>query len=541
MVVRGRDNTNPLPGHSTPPPSYKEQISGLSPVVLATTTTTEVVTTTTHTTHFFSLPLWTRRGHHPSPSPRQSSELGASENGVVSSDMMRKSVILDKDLPPIPREDGDLLIASGSGTEQGNDNGSVPTPHGTLDDRHTRPDAFTSPASSFFTRTSPRKSSKPCLSSSQSTIALAHAALGLGLTNIIPNPASSSPEVNTVAFKGDEPSESEHHRPHLRRERSFKFRSNSTHEFSGFSHLRHNVDSTRTRGTSLGGASGLLQQASNDAGKSKEKVIETEGPEPSSSKTLTRKPSFWGRRKKTESNTELPTHLSSQDGFAAPSLPFIPPLTPLNLETETSPSIPYSEDSFHLPIPRSYSDQLVSSPSPLLRRDFHSSKSRKPPSPEQHDIYPISDPSATREIKLNISPPPSMPTHNRPFTADATAPPRVRSFFSDMGQPAISSATPPTLGHSLSRPSKRPRANTNPPLLHRLSINLFTSSSPSSFGNSSGSSPIVSTSTSPRPSMNKAPAKIPKPREGEESPEVYLNRVVAAVSKADVAGVLASR
>ena len=94
------------------------------------------------------------------------------------------------------------------------------------------------------------------------------------------------------------------------------------------------------------------------------------------------------------------------------------------------------------------------------------------------------------------------------------------------------------------------RALTNPPLLHRLSINLFGSSSPGTHTPTSSSSPNVfdghvtsppSSLGSSRPSLSKPSVEIPRPRSDEESPEVYLQRVVEAVSKADVATVLASR
>ena len=97
--------------------------------------------------------------------------------------------------------------------------------------------------------------------------------------------------------------------------------------------------------------------------------------------------------------------------------------------------------------------------------------------------------------------------------------------------------------------NRRPRSNTNPNVLHRLSMGLF---------NSSPSSPISSTtvstsaagdhSTSPRTSVNltrsslsRSAVEIPKPKEDEESPEDFLNRLEEVVSKAEIAHVLAGR
>lgn len=97
--------------------------------------------------------------------------------------------------------------------------------------------------------------------------------------------------------------------------------------------------------------------------------------------------------------------------------------------------------------------------------------------------------------------------------------------------------------------NRRPRSNTNPNVLHRLSMGLF-SSSPSS----PISSTTVSTSaagdhnTSPRTSVNltrsslsKSTVEIPKPKEDEETPEEFLSRLEEVVSKAEIANVLAGR
>lgn len=46
---------------------------------------------------------------------------------------------------------------------------------------------------------------------------------------------------------------------------------------------------------------------------------------------------------------------------------------------------------------------------------------------------------------------------------------------------------------------------------------------------------------SPRLSISKPSVEIPKPHVDEESPDVYLERLLSIVSKAEIAGVLASR
>ncbi|EIW64746.1 uncharacterized protein TRAVEDRAFT_109486, partial [Trametes versicolor FP-101664 SS1] len=79
-------------------------------------------------------------------------------------------------------------------------------------------------------------------------------------------------------------------------------------------------------------------------------------------------------------------------------------------------------------------------------------------------------------------------------------------------------------------------------------VNLFGSSSSNT--PTSASSPNVlegqaattppSSLGSSRPSLSKPSVEIPKPRSDEESPEVYLQRLVEAVSKTEVASILAS-
>ncbi|KAF9650747.1 hypothetical protein BDM02DRAFT_3111798 [Thelephora ganbajun] len=92
-------------------------------------------------------------------------------------------------------------------------------------------------------------------------------------------------------------------------------------------------------------------------------------------------------------------------------------------------------------------------------------------------------------------------------------------------------------------PSKpRARASTNPPLLHRLSMNLFPSSPPIPAlpHTQLTSSPDTSTISSPRPSTSKQSIDIPKPRIDEESPEQYVDRLTETVPKSDIVTVLAS-
>ncbi|KAI0079601.1 hypothetical protein K474DRAFT_1591777 [Panus rudis PR-1116 ss-1] len=145
----------------------------------------------------------------------------------------------------------------------------------------------------------------------------------------------------------------------------------------------------------------------------------------------------------------------------------------------------------------------------------------------------------------------------RPQTADTaeTARRSSSSFFPGVPLPLTSSPTSEdgtrsslTLSSSTDA-TVRPRAQTNPPFLQRLSINLFGSpsapaSNPQIYPNISQEqlveSPSGSLPASTRPSLSRPSVEIPVPRHEEESPEIYLHRLLEAVSKAEVATVLAS-
>ena len=95
--------------------------------------------------------------------------------------------------------------------------------------------------------------------------------------------------------------------------------------------------------------------------------------------------------------------------------------------------------------------------------------------------------------------------------------------------------------HETVAPIPRPRAQTNPPFFRRFSMGVFSALEPSPPdlpARNSAHFPAV-TPTVARQADHK-PA-IPKPLSKEESPDIYLTRLQSAVSKAEVAGILASR
>lgn len=520
---------------SSPPPPYKANGS-VTPIILAetTTTTTEVVTTTTQTTtHFFSLPLWRRLGHPASPTTRRStSGLGPDENGMIRPNSTSIALMLEKDLPPTPPDDSDPSIVDEGRSER--DEGASQSRREKAD---TLPELNLAPQQSFPPSDS-RKVSKhvPPIPSphSQPTLALAHAALGLGLPHVMPqaSPSSSSAEVNTVAFMtAPVPNQGRRNISGIRRAKSTqKVNEQSSSEQAGVTAER------RARGLSV--VTGPLLQLGNESepGKGKAKEIDDNYKTQPSPKTVSRRSSFWTRRKNGPSS-ETATRSSQviAEALPVPSLPTVQPVSPFNLDLRTSSPTPLDHD-----VASQHSRSLSRSHSERAR-------SQRRPKTASGDVKPAEGlPKAPARNR----------TSQRPSTADAYARSRARSFFFDSTQPEASSPQPSTLSHTQetfpeSRPSERqsqavrPRAQTNPPLLHRLSANLFSSPASNHTTNVPENyitrSPAVSSTDSQRPSLSKHAAEIPKPQTDEESPEVYLKRLLAAVSKAEVAAVLASR
>ncbi|KAK0465410.1 uncharacterized protein EV420DRAFT_1514239 [Desarmillaria tabescens] len=491
-----------------PPPPYEE--STTHSVVYSektTTTTTEVVTTTTTqtTTHLISSPLWRK---HVTPVATDHSV--ASER---SCDMFpqRGPLRVEKDLPPTPTDEDD--IPSGSSSRR--DSAEEIMAESMLPSLFPSPDGRACP------------DALPVLQSS--TAALAHASLGVGLPHVLSRSSPSSPfsEVNTVAFATSPIPTS---RPGLRQ-------SKSSQKLRAVSDTRDgsNGERRRTRGLSLNASTFLSFSVSDSKGKGKAKEVD-EDPPP---KTLSRRASFWTRKKIPVSGLPTPPKDSPQSTNLYTPLPSVQPGSPffMNLDPRSTASDRQSASTSHTRgLSRSHSECL-SNGRPALPEQSLSTSSLVPPKARR-------------------------PTR-RPATADPLNTSHAAgSLFTDSPRFTSSplSNTPPSpplpQRHDLEPPesqyqNRRPRAQTNPPLLHRLSLSLLFSSSvqPSSpftlvsnrlaSASSSSSSPAISNNNSPRPSLHKT-VDIPKPRVDDESPEIYLDRLCAVVSKAEVAGVLAA-
>ncbi|ESK98359.1 sec7 domain protein [Moniliophthora roreri MCA 2997] len=482
------------PVHS--PPSYQE--NDISPIIFSeTVTTTEVVTTTTTQTitHFFSFPLWRKRTPTSSLSSRPT--FGSS---LTLEDSMPQtgssSLRVDKELPPTPPQEN----------HNSAETSLSPSRRTSLDeiaDESRRPSLFPrseSPSRKVST------SSRP-----SSTVALAQAALGIGLPHVLSHASTSSAsEKNTITFSSSLPSTPSGSSPSATaNRRTSKWRALST---TGPSEQLE-PGSRRSRGLSLGPASFLNLKGSESRDKGKEKEVV------SPPKQLVRKASFWSRKKNSSSSEpsrDPPETLVLQQDLSVPSLPTITPISPFYVDISSPSADQQSSRGQHSRgLSRSHSDRASNSRySPKLpaESDVPHRKRRPPRRPSTADI--LNRPPTTRFL-----------SDARPVTASPLSTPtaELEMQFSDQQEQQHNSAF------------LRPRSQTNPPFLHRLSLNIF-SSSPSQ---TLPASPSLTTppirQTPPKPSID-----IPKPQIDEESPEGYLNRLRLAVSKSEIAGILAS-
>lgn len=509
---RSTDTVRP----STPPPPY-----GHERPVFSTTTTTHTVTTTTHTTtHFFSLPLWRRRTQQATPFDGASPDRIATstdELGVLGPPTNPVVLMRDKDLPPTPPVDDDSP-RDGSHETSG---GPAPPPRASAEGR---PSSSANMASSSQVSRAARLPHST--DSSQGTAALARAVLGLGLPPLmLAHRPSSSSEINSVSFvvppsSSGSPLAERVSSSTMRRTKSFHKDLDVTAQAS-YVEVR---ERRRNRGLSLGT---LLVGP-----EEKEKAKEPEG------KSLSRKGSFWNR-KRNETRAPTPVVPPSPSTFLQPSsLPTLQPMSPFRVDgmgqDPTSSRLGELGVVEGADLRRRHSERTPSSvyrSSPLLDSPSELSS-------------PVQGPRRRR------------PT--RPQTADSASSPRANSSYFPISTPFSTSPAPFSASSSerngvspVSGPSLRPRSQTNPPLLHRLSMNLFGSSSapspvvPSVTGEGYARSPSTSFSSSRLSISRQSPkvsVEVPRPRyHEEESPEIYLQRLMEAVSKAEVATVLASR
>ncbi|KAF7966779.1 hypothetical protein HWV62_37033 [Athelia sp. TMB] len=486
-----------------PPPPYNDKPHANKLVVAETTTTTrtEVVTTTQTTTHFFSLPLWRKRPGTAS-SPARPSFSGSAGGGSNEGTRRASAFMLEKDLPPTPTMSQEMERA---------------TPF-MIPRTASAPIGAPPSSSTLVAKASPSKpdaSRKKTSRTQQPTLTLAQASLGLGLTNIVTTSSPSpSPDISTVAFISGSPVDT---KPRMRRAKSSQKLGEAVPPGALVSTA--NDITSRTRGVSMGPS--MMQPDIKGKGKVSSEALPA---------SLSRRSSFWSRRKKDLSPSDALDTFEQSGRTNRPSLPAIP-VSPLIVD------IP----------PQSHIRQPSTPHSPGLSRSLserHSTHSSTSPRIESSSR---SRPRATKH-RPSTADPSTLPhtPHSRPTTDPSSRDPE--HFMTDSANrrawisPVKASHTlPPEMAYPV---QPRPRSQTNPPLLHRLSMNLFTSAASTKSNSTSGSgmfaSPTATANNSPRPSTSKRPVEAPKPQINDESPDAYADRLLQVVNKAEIAGVLAS-
>lgn len=549
-MVLGRRNKGSLANESRPqdPLQYKES-DFVPPVVLAetkTTTRTEVVTTTTQTTHFFSLgPFFRKRPTTSASSSTRPSLTGSGDFEPVVNGSHISSYMIEKDLPPTPAtsQESDREV-DGEGRQMIHECRGIAAP-----------DIVFAP----FNPNDPPPPKPSKQNRLPAGAALAQASLGLGLTNLVPQAPSSSSlhESNTTFFFPATDSPLPPHDPKIRRAKSSQKMRTSLATCNTDGRGRYSLDGGKRRSRVASMGPTLLQPS--DKGKEKETDNKVMG------KNLTRRPSFWSLKKKTSrpataDSTRLPHPDQPPISSNKPPLPYVIPVSPFNIGVAADPlSSANSRYKARPPISRSLSARSSSYSSSHLPMDqtFILPKHSPRRSPTSPNVRPATAGSLSRPSPRSKSFRPTTADGSNHsltpiFSSDNTLPPSELSRI----QPSLT--LPPEVPHTqeaLPLPPifRRPRAQTNPPLLHRLSVSLFSSSGPmSTTKTTSGvfspnmfttSSPVATGSkdNSPRPSTSKKPIDVPKPQVNDESPETYLDRLLTIVSKAEIAGVLASR
>lgn len=453
--------------NAKPPPPYTPSSNPPFLLTETHTTRTQVITTTTETTtettrHVLPVGAEYRPSSPPlSPGLRRGTKPGAGASDFLS---------LDKALPPTP------------------------------------PRTSSSSSHSPRTSTSSRRSS---------TIPPSHSISQLGRSSLaVYLPPVGGPEVlnqftattsTSVSFPVLPPPTDQEDLHLLRRPKSAHRIQQGTPSSPVDNNIRR-----RSRGLSLTAVSWLGFGTPVDGkGKGKENAKESSsstattlstppaGPVMARSKSLSRKSSFWSRKK---TSTPAPSHPPDAHR-ASESIP-----------RRQAPTLPPLSVTGHI--------------------DLHSDRSPAPISPSRQDA---DRPSLGRRHSDNPSATPVRSAFTSPVVASS------HMLSADNALTTSPQREPQPLPHdpsaeaSCSSPSPRPRSQTNPPLLHRLSSALFQFSEPAS----SHASPKHSMSSCASPVV--VMRDIPKPYEDTESPSVYVSRLRSVVSKAEIAHVLASR
>jgi hypothetical protein len=497
---------DPYPPH----PPYREQQDHASPVAFPSTTnapavtTTDEATTTTSTAHFLSLPIWRKRQEQPVNPLQRLSMFDLRTYQDHQGEQVTPSP-REKSLPPTPTSSDEHMSGN-----------HVRTTESSVDDRSWlyRPSTQAHPTTTVSPLARP--------STSNAKVALVQAALAIGLPHGMPQASASSSrsDVNsTASLTVPQPSRRGVPSASVRRAKSFQ---QLSRKFGRDNDCTPDVQRPRSRGTSFD-----PDNAFDSDGKSEgSALVDIPSHVTPPRKSLVRRASFWNRKR--NDSLKIPVvpppseHPRNSFDHLLPSLPSLRPMSPLQIDTNISRPSPSLQ----------IEESLPPSPPGLSPRDDFRNRPL-PPNPNPSASSPDLSVQTLKKPSVN---------RQRPSTADpATGCSRTAPYHTHPPDHPSSVISAPSEQPDIAKPRRttRPRSQTNPPLFHRLSANLF------SFGSSSllpptGGAPINhSPGASPRASTSKLPP--PKPRISEESPAAYVDRLVSTISKADVASVLAFR
>ncbi|KAF9786013.1 hypothetical protein BJ322DRAFT_1107883 [Thelephora terrestris] len=459
--------------------------------------------------HFFSFPLWKRNNMYTFPA--QNPHTATDDFGGLSKQSSFDAKQRNDRPPTIPPKDrvSSTIIPRISSISCDDDGQEFITGSSTTALRDCTP---------------PRRRPDP---PTHSATVLAQASLGLGLPHVMPHQGASSSSLDITTLRNVYGNRNDPDtgvaRSIIRKAKSFqKIRQDPPTESP--QDLRHR---RRSRGLSLGPLHFEIE--------SKGKEREPESP----AKGVSRKSSFWRRRKDSTKTVLYPEPEKSLPPVPSPPadrkghVHIQPPIPPtiindgsdrngasgLSLGQPSTPKRKALLRSRSTALQRSHSDRM----SPGTRPSSAHGPSPHAASKSSELMRPLKRPSTAGAL-------PSGPR-------SAQLAPSV-SFSSITPQPITDRAD----SFPLDPTKPRPRASTNPPLFHRLSMNLFSSSPPVPAlpHTQLTGSPDASTFSSPRPSTSKQSVDIPKPRMDEESSKQYVDRLADTVPKSDVAAVLAS-
>lgn len=320
-----------------------------------------------------------------------------------------------------------------------------------------------------------------------STSALALAGSNPGVTPVMPSTSQLPSKVHDVT--NDTQTYNNAAPPVLRKAKSSsKLNQKKLPEHdSGSKTPQSDKEYRRARGLSFGSPY-LLNFSRDTKAKGKEKDIDA------SKTSLSRKGSFWSRRRQPTQNSEARTPVASI------------------LSSKSFPQL----------------SGMRQPESPVIRSENSKQLHRRGLSRSLSERSFLSRPS--RSVLENGRSPRSRPSSaHTPRTVNLSSP--ANSFF----KPPWSRGSNDSGEKPRVRP--RPRAQTNPPFLHRLSLNIFSFATSPPSPNCDNDPPNILIDS---PSISKTKSPIVISPKHEETPCEYVQRLVSSIGKGEIAAVLAS-